>query len=995
MNQRPRISLSIICLAFTCCLVSKSSVAWSQKPTATAVIVDNEQQEIFEKHIRPTLIDHCERCHGSERQRGDLRLDSREGWEKGGDTGTAIVPGDLDSLLLEVIRYEGGMDMPPKGKLPDATIQAFEKWIELGAYDPRRIQENKAVPKQSPQPVDQSFWSFQPLSVNHRSETGETNPSKTEQSPESKIDSFIRNKLQQNNLAPNQQADRETLIRRLYYDLIGLPPSVEAIRDFVQSEDPKAWANLIDNLLGRKEFGERWGRHWLDVVRFAESSGGGRTLLFPDAWRYRDYVIESFNRGTPYDQFLTEQIAGDLLSSNDHRERQRQIIATGFLLLGPTNYEMQDKDILEMDVVDEQIDTLGKATMGMTIGCARCHDHKFDPIPTADYYALAGIFKSTHSLIHSNVSSWHLVDLPMNEEQERLISQQETELSALKNELKEKQERLNSLKGKPKQAKKIDVGSINALVLDDGNAKKIGQWKASTSVPGYVGKQYIHDENTSRGEKSVIFSDEGATVGEFKLYMSFTPGNNRSSKVPVTIRDANGETTVLVNQRKAGPVHDSFVELGTFTFTKDAFAQITVANQVGQDGVVIADAIILAPIAQSSDETFPTFASTESPERRNEIETLESEIKPLETSVKTKENAAIKRPVAMAVADIAETCDIAIAIRGVASQKGEMVERGVLSAATWETFPKLETNQSGRLQLAKWLTDPKHPLTARVMANRIWYWMMGRGIVTSLDNFGSTGTKPSHPELLDYLAAELIRKNWSIKDLIKSIALSNTYRQSSDSTQSTAADPDNRLYARANRKRMRAEDLRDTLLSIGNAIDPEKGGPSIKTGTKIEYNYQFDSNRRSVYLPVFRNTLPQVFEFFDFADPNIQQGRRNESTVASQALWLMNHDLILKQAENAARELLSSSVTPDQRIDHAFLQTLGRFPTKLEREIIEEEILDPSGLGDDRVAANREVSSSVDNNHEVSEETKTDLAIDHWSMVYQTLCQSVDFLYVN
>lgn len=934
--------------------------------------VDPQQVELFEKFIRPTLVDQCEKCHGEERQRGGLRLDSREGWTQGGDSGPAVIPGDQESLLLEVIRYESGMEMPPRGKLPEATIQAFEKWVTLGAYDPRvDANESHLEPQSnSPSPVDGSYWSFQPLTKPEapRHVDGE-------QWAQTEIDYFTLHKINENNLTPSRQADKETLIRRLYYDLIGLPPTVESIKKFINSDDPNAWERLIDELLNRKEFGERWGRHWLDVVRFAESSGGGRTLLFPDAWRYRDYVIDSFNRGTPYNEFLIEQLAGDLMESEDHLERQRQITATGFLLLGPTNYEMQDKDILEMDVVDEQIDTIGKSMMGMTIGCARCHDHKFDPIPTADYYALAGIFKSTRSLIHSNVSTWNKVQLPLDSEQETFITEQEKILVSLREDLRKNKEKISHLQGDQKNAKQIQIDTINAVVLDDVDAELIGTWKESTFTRGYVGKRYLHDDNTGQGEKSVVFSDPGTAIGTFKLFASYTPGVNRSSKVAFTVRDADGETNVLINQRQTPAIHKSFHELGTFRFTEATPARITVANQAGQDGVVIADSIILAPSSQSLDQTFPAFSSKKTAEQQKEIESLKSLIKSLEAKVNEQQKSSIKRPAAMAVAESDKPCDIAIAIRGVTSEKGEIVKRGVLSVATWEDFPELDDRQSGRLQLADWITHPRHPLTARVMANRVWYWMMGRGLVTSLDNFGSTGSKPSHPELLDHLASQFIEDNWSIKNLVKSIALSSTYQQSSDSTQGNDSDPDNQFYARANRKRLRAEDIRDTLLSIGGSLDTSIGGASIKEGTTIEYNYRFDSKRRSVYLPVFRNTLPEVFEVFDFADPNIQQGRRNESTVASQALWLMNHEMILEQSENAARQLLSSKVKPSQRINHAFLQTLGRVPTKMEREILEKSILSPN--------------LSTSNDLELSE------AQDRWTLIYQTLCQSIDFLYVN
>ena len=907
-----------------------------------------------------------------EKQRGGLRLDSKNGWAMGGDSGPAIIPGDMDSLLLEVIRYEtGSMEMPPRGKLPADTIAAFEKWIQSGAHDPREVgnppgssDENKT--KQ----VDKSFWSFQPLSSPTVSSANETT-----QWASSSLDHFIFRQLQDEQLSPAPRASRETLIRRLHYDLIGLPPTPEAIKKFISDPDPNAWETLIDDLLSRPEFGERWGRHWLDVVRFAESSGGGRTLLFPDAWRYRDYVIESFNEGTPYDRFIVEQIAGDLLSSESNLERQRNLIATGFLLLGPTNYELQDKDVLEMDVVDEQLDTIGKSMMGMTIGCARCHDHKFDPIPTADYYALAGILKSTNSLIHSNVSTWNTVKLPLEKEKERLFEVQQKRIEELREDLKKAKDQLNELKGTGKPKKQIPIDTIKAVVLDDSDAKIKGDWTQSEFVAGFVGTQYIHDDNKKPGEKSVTYTDQERSSGEYRIYASYTTGPNRSSKVPVTIKHAEGETTVTVNQRKPPPVHGVFYELGTFTFDDNNPAIITIANQRGQDGVVIADSIILAAAEQSIDETFPIFNTTAKPKDNKDIKALQGEIENLEAVIKKEEKESIKRPVAMAVTEIDSPCDIAVAIRGVTAQKGEIIPRDVLSAAKWEAFPKLDEKQSGRLELAHWIANAKHPLTARVMANRIWYWMMGRGIVSSLDNFGSTGTPPSHPELLDHLAHEFIDKNWSIKSLIKTIALSSTYQQSSDSIQNQKVDPDNRLFSRANRKRLRAEDLRDTLLVLGKSLDQKRGGPSIKPGTTIEYDYQFDSQQRSVYLPIFRNTLPEVFEFFDFADPNIQQGRRNESTVASQALWLMNHPMVLEQSQKAAQHLVASDLNSTEKLELAFLQTVGRLPSTIETEIM-------LGLA--------KPSPTTDDDNEEAE-----TAVNHWTMIYQTLCQSVDFLYLN
>ena len=927
--------------------------------------------EIFEKVIRPTLIEHCEKCHGDKKQQGGLRLDSREGWMTGGDSGSAITQGDDQSLLLKVIRYEPGeMEMPPRGKLPKATIDAFHQWIQLGAPDPRT---NKPTDNDEPnhKPVDQSFWSFQTSSAKVPPNSEASNRWSANE-----IDRFIFARLQANNLRPSPNADRPTLIRRLSYDLRGLPPTIDEIQAFELDHSANAYEKIVDRYLESSSFGERWGRHWLDVVRFAESSGGGRTLLFPDAWRYRDYVIESFNRDLPFNQFIIEQIAGDLLDCDDHLERQRQLIATGLLLLGPTNYEMQDKDILEMDVVDEQIDTIGKAFMGMTIGCARCHDHKFDPIPTNDYYALAGIFKSTHSLTHSNVSTWNTVNLPLESSLEKEIQANGLAIAELREQLKLTKNDLQKIEGKPANLRSIKLDSIQGIVLDDKDATKIGHWKKSTSIPIFVGPNYIHDENQELGKKSVTFKCSEKVIGRFNVFISYTSDINRSTAVPVTVRHSEGEETIWVNQRKKGPIYNSFLSLGTFSFDEAHPPEVTIANEPEQDGVVIADAIILADHKMKNEEIFTIFAPVPTPEKEVKTETLRQSIASLEKEIRHLQSTTPKRPVAMSVTDSKNPSDIHLAIRGVTSQKGALVKRGVLTAANPESFSEIKQGASGRREFAEWIASPDHPLTARVMANRIWYWMMGQGIVQSLDNFGSTGSRPTHPELLDFLAATLIKNNWSVKRLAKMVAMSNTYQQSSDALQNPNSNLGRSLYSHRRPKRLRAEDIRDSLLTLGQSLDSSVGGPSIKPGTKIEYDYKFDSSRRSVYLPVFRNTLPEIFEVFDFADPNIQQGHRNESTVASQALWLMNHPLMLSQTELAAEKLLSIQLNTDQdRLRVAYLQTLGRQPSEAETAVVldflRQEMNDPRSTGD--------ASDSIRS----------------WTMLYQMLCQSVDFLYLN
>ncbi|MFZ9792202.1 MAG: DUF1549 domain-containing protein, partial [Gemmataceae bacterium] len=376
-----------------------------------------KNMEFFEKKVRPLLLEHCSKCHSSQEKKtkGGLDLDTRESTLQGGETKPAIVPGKpSESLLIQSIGYNSDLKMPPKGKLPDQAIADLTEWVKMGAPDPR----TKTAAKKNSNGNNLNtadWWSFQPVKNDFRLLANlpkSTNP----------IDHFIHEKLKGAGITPAKEASRTVLIRRLYLDLVGLPPSPERILAFENDSSANAYEKLVDELLQSPHFGERWARHWLDVVRFAQSSGGGRTAVFPDAWRYRDYVIQSFQKDKSFQNFIHEQIAGDLLDAKTNSEREANLVATGFLAMGPTNFERQDKKILEMDVVDEQLDTIGKAFMGMTIGCSRCHDHKFDPIPTRDYYSMAGIFKSTKTLIHDNVSRWVDRQLPMDPESEKRLA---------------------------------------------------------------------------------------------------------------------------------------------------------------------------------------------------------------------------------------------------------------------------------------------------------------------------------------------------------------------------------------------------------------------------------------------------------------------------------------------------------------------------------------------------------------------------------------------
>ncbi|HBV64888.1 MAG TPA: hypothetical protein DEF45_17910 [Rhodopirellula sp.] len=931
--------------------------------------------EFFEKEIRPALVQHCVRCHGEEKVQGGLRLDTREGWQAGGDSGPAIIAGDPQSLLLQAIGYEDvSLEMPPRGKLPQATIAAFQKWVREGAFDPR----SKGTVGDSSQAhaptIEQgkNFWAFQPVVAPVVPELSAS------EWPKNNVDRFVLAKLNEKGIKPAGDATKENLLRRLTYDLTGLPPTYAQIERFLADESDEATDKLIDRLLQSGHFGERWGRHWLDVVRFAESSGGGRTLLFPDAWRYRDYVINAFNQDLPFDQFLKEQIAGDLLASEDRFDRERKLIATGFLMLGPTNYEMQDKDILEMDVVDEQLDTMGKAMLGMTIGCARCHDHKFDPIPTRDYYALAGILKSTHSMEHSNVSTWNTVELPLSAGEEAALLASTEKLQAIEKQLAAATRILNTLTGKKaEQPKSVDPGKLNGLVVDSVHAEVVGDWKASTSVAHYVGENYIHDEQKDKGAKSVLYRPVLTNKGRYEVFASYSAGANRATKVPYRIKHRDGETVVEINQRKQPPVDALMHSLGVFDFDDKLDSSVLLFTEGTDDGVVIADAIIWLPISdaevdaitQQDKEGADAASDVEVQAREKKIAAAKLKVDRLKKDVKALKSSMPKRQVAMAPREGESPADIHVAIRGMTHQKGEIVPRGVLQVAAWDGLPAVSKDVSGRAELAEWVANERNPLTARVIANRVWYWTMGRGIVASVDNFGSTGDLPTHPELLDYLAFSLVQNGWSIKKLVRQIVSSRAYQLSAHVTEhELALDAGNRFYGRRMVKRLRAEDIRDSILMASGNLDLTMGGSTIKKGTSSEYGYKFEGRRRSVYVPVFRNRLPEIFEVFDFADPNIQGGTRTASNVASQALLMMNQPFVMEQAEDAAKRLVEEySEEPHEMLRRAYREVLGREPFDQESEVMM-----------DLLAMNDQPGTPL-----------------QWAMVYRLLFQCIDFRYLN
>jgi hypothetical protein len=925
----------------------------------------------FEKKVRPLLVEHCVGCHGPEKQKGGLRLDHAAGWKQGGDSGPALVPGDpTSSLLMKALSHaDRDLKMPPKGKLPDSAVRVLEEWIATGAADPRT--EASAI-KGKDTLTKQDHWAFK-LPKKHP-----IPPVKDQSWPRNPVDHFILAGLESKGMQPAADADATTLLRRLSYDITGLPPAALVA-------NPST--TLVDRLLHSTAYAERWAQHWLDAARFAESSGGGRSLPFKDAWRYRDYVIESMAEGKPLDRFITEQVAGDLLPFTDAAQRRKHLVATGYLVLGAHNYEEQDKVALRMDMVDEQLETLGRSLLGMTLGCARCHDHKFDPIPTADYYALAGILRSTKLIrdTKENVAHWIEQPLPLDGAAESEMVAHEAKLAKAEAAVAEAKKRLKKLtpKTEPTDGGKrpLTVDELPGVVVDDSAAKQVGAWQKSTRYPTYVGEGYLHDDDTSKGELTLSFVPEIPAAGSYEVRFSYTSTTGRASNVPLRVQHADGETEVTVDESALPPLDGRFISLGQFRFEAGSQGFVMLSNE-GTNGHVTADAVVFIPA-----EELPGLAAKEETvvAAGSELAVAQKEVKSAEQELKSLQRSHPARPEAMAVAEHEEQGDSPIHIRGSSRNLGKPVPRGVLQAAYHEPVAlKIPKDQSGRLELAGWLTSARNPLTARVLANRVWMHLFGEGLVRSADNFGTTGDLPTHPELLDHLALYLMEQGWELRSLIRYITSSRAYQMSSvASTANRERDPDNALLHSQRRRRLDAQAIRDTMLVAAGRLDPGFLGPNIQNAPKakdsndntlqgLEYGYVFNDLRRSVYTPAFRNKRLELFEVFDFADINQSLAKRNTSTVSTQALFMMNHSFVHEQAGAAAQALLAKSElsSDEARVLAAYGAALSRAPTAAERRLALDFVQSSPG---DETATQQE----------------------RWTLLLQTLFACADFRYLE
>ncbi|HXD87945.1 MAG TPA: PSD1 and planctomycete cytochrome C domain-containing protein [Urbifossiella sp.] len=722
--------------------------------------------EFFEKKIRPVLVKQCYSCHSTaaKKVKGELRLDTRDGVLKGGITGPAIVPGDpARSLLIKAIRHgDPDLKMPPEKKLAAAEIADLEAWVKMGAPAPRT---GSTGAKKLDLESAKLFWSFKPL-ARPAVPKNSSNP----------IDAFILAALKAKGLTPAPVADKRTLIRRVTYDLTGLPPTPEEIATFLKDESPDAFMKLVDRLLASPAYGERWGRHWMDLVRYADTAGDNSDYPIPQMYRYRNWIIDAFNRDLPYDEFVRQQIAGDLMPSKSEDERRSKLIATGYLANTKRFGSYEDARYPWYLTYEDQIDNLGRTFLGLTINCARCHDHKFDPISQQDYYALYGFFSSTRY---------------------------------------------------PR--------------------------------PG------IELDKTQRDFVPLATADEIAKIAK-----------ERKGKI--------AELTARLKKLEAD---------------KADKAKIKAA--------------------------------------RKEREDFEKKPLPFETVYAVAEGKTEGKK------KVGNAC---VQIKGDPERLGPEVPRRFPSVLGGQTLPASDSG-SGRLHLANWIADPKNPLAARVMANRIWQYHFGKGLVRTASNFGKLGLPPTHPELLDWLAAEFIARGWSVKAMHRLILSSRTYQQASRGDEANARiDLANDFLWRFDQRRLDAESIRDTLLAVGGNLDRTPGGqhpfPAMSTWNFTQHHpfkAVYDTEKRSVYVMMQRFQRHPFFALFDGADTNASTDRRLVSTTPLQALYLMNDPFVHAQAKKFAAGLLgreakseisreAESAEPSaQRIERAYLLLFGRPPS--------------------------------------------------------------------
>ncbi len=1013
--------------------------------------------EFFEKAVRPLLAERCQKCHGAEKAKGNLRLDSRAAMLEGGGNGPSVVPGKpAESLLIDAINYGDLVQMPPKSKLDAAEIATLTKWVELGAPWPGGDTPKAAIAAKGFDLGERAkHWSFQPV---RRAEP----PSVVAGDwPSNPIDRFLLAALEAKGLKPAPDADKRTLLRRVTFDLIGLPPTPVEVDAFLADEAPDALEKVVERLLASPHYGERWGRHWLDLVRFAETAGHEFDYNLNGASMYRDYVIRAFNADVPYNQFVVEHVAGDLLESPRRHPTDgtdESILGTGFFLLVEGTHSPVDVREEAARRVDNQIDVLSKTFLGLTVACARCHDHKFDAISTKDYYALAGY-------LHSSRHQMAFLDPPDR------IGARIAELEAIKAEGKARLA-ASKFSGGTKVAAYL-LAAREVLHAAEPTARQIAatrgldeatlaRWVKALQEDGVRSPSHPLAAWALTGDRpaakpprdtSLLFEDfengtyEGWYVtgdafgkgptgtgewivrrdGERRFTSTVAPGVAHSGRVSDRLQGVLRSKTTPIRHRyihylaagrqgRINVVVDGFEKIrdpiyGPLTFSVDAgdaprwYTQ-DVGMWVGHDAYIeIADGasvrfesqallnsgegyVAVDEIRFSDDPTPPArpsafadalLAGAAAPEllasryeqaideamelwRAGKLGDDRAAVlggladrglirldggsaseSPLEEWLARygRAEAAIPAPsLAPALADGTGE-DEHVAIRGSYKTPGDLVPRRFLEAIAGADQPA-PASGSGRLELARRMVDPANPLTARVMVNRLWKHHFGEGLVRSTDDFGVMGRAPTHPELLDFLATEFLRRGSSIKQMHRLLVLSHAYRMESRAEPSAdLADPDNRLWHRRNVQRLEAEALRDAILSASGRLDLTMFGPSVPThltpfmegrGRPGSSGPLDGAGRRSLYLNVRRNFLNPMLLAFDFPTPATTIGRRNVSNVPAQSLTLLNDPFVIGQARLwADRVLKEEGKTPGDRVVGLYQTAYGRPPTDRER----------------------------------------------------------------
>ena len=870
------------------------------------------QTNFFEREIRPLFETKCGACHGESAQMAGLQLTTAGGFARGADAGPMLVAGDPEnSRLIRAVRYESTIKMPPSGKLADGEITALARWVQEGAPWPgsstnAELSAAEAGDSTPSLKARKSHWAFQPIQ--------QAVPPKVEDESwiQSPIDRFILAKLEENGIPPAPRADKLTLLRRARYDLHGLPPSQREIDEFLDDESPAAFERLVDRLLASPRYGEKWGRHWLDVARYADSSGLDDDIKLPHTWRYRDYVIEAFNEDVPFDRFIAEQLAGDLLPAEKPGEiNRRGIIATGFLAVGPKPLVQQDKIKLKYDVVDEQIDTISKVFLGLTIACARCHDHKFDPISTKDYYSLASIFASVENFedIEPLVSKVHFEPLVPQEQYEQYLAYK-----------RKKESRESWVSGA------IDLAMYRRIAEETG--PRLAEYM--------VAARRVYADGMEAAAVAEASGLETAVLEKWVAYLR--PGDTLRLYLEPWRRAAPEEIEAVADGYQQRFLRRGLIEIGKLEcWLEEALAAIrSGGKQPQRDKFKASSDRVFAEVVLRGDEMGEGGTQADGPfsipkEQREDLLDAPSRqlVEELRAQIKELEDGAPPEPdMAYAVRE-GESVEQHVFIRGSYQNPGEAAPKAFPSVLAGQHPPAIKKG-SGRLELARWLASPDHPLTSRVAVNRIWQWHFSKGLVPTPHNFGVTGQAPTHPQLLDYLARRFLGDGWSIKSMHRLIMNSSTYQMNSTvSASAWKSDPSNRLWPRFNRRRLSVEEMRDSMLALDGSLDLTMGGKLTDNldsySSESPFFHPDKTKRRTVYLPLYRNRLPPDLTLFDFANSTTSVAERSRSTIAPQGLYLMNSDFVASRARALAEKLLAREELADRaRIEQAYWTVLSR-----------------------------------------------------------------------